>query len=72
MQQLRKTGDQQLEAQRWQAQQAHIQAAALSGQFGTRTQLLAMSAAYAELMANGQVEQAKALKAQAMAIVEAQ
>jgi hypothetical protein len=72
MRQLRKTGDEQFATDRWQCDQARIQCAALNGELGLNTQLIAMSAAYGELMAGGFVDEARALKAQAQAVHAAQ
>ena len=70
MQNLRKHGDQQLELQRWQAQQASREGAALNGLLGKNAQLLALSEKYKELRAAGDDEAAAAVKRQALAIVE--
>ena len=71
MTRLRQTGDERDEAQRWNCDQARIQTAALNGELGAQAQLIAMSAAYGELMATQQFEAAAALKARAIQIAGA-
>jgi hypothetical protein len=61
----------QLDLQRWQASQAHIQIAALNGELGPEAQIIALSALYMELRAQGRMDEARALKDQAYAIREA-
>lgn len=68
---LRQTGDEQMAAQRWQAQEAARQTAALNGELGVEAQILALSAHYMALRASGQDEAAAAIKARAYAIREA-
>ncbi len=53
---------------RYRYQQAAIVGAALRGELGIERQLLAMSARYHELRAAGRLDEAKALKEQAIAI----
>jgi hypothetical protein len=68
---LRKHGDDILAAQRDAARQAATEGAALRGELGIETQLIAMSALYSERLARGDVMGALALKAEAKAISEA-
>ncbi len=69
MQHLRKTGDQQLEAQRWAASQASREQAAINGQLGPQAQILALAEVYRELRAAGKVEQAAEIKRRVNLIV---
>lgn len=51
--------------------QAHREGCALRGEFGPEAQLLALSEVYKSLRAAGRLDEAKAVKAQAVAIYEA-
>lgn len=53
----------------WQAEQ---EGAALRGEFGPRRQLLAMSALYKELKAAGKLDEAAAIKARGIEILNSQ
>ncbi len=55
------------EAQRFSADQAIIETAALSGQLGIETQLVAMSQAYMDLRSQGRFEEARVMKLRAIA-----
>jgi len=66
---LRTHGDQQFEAQRWQAQQARHETAAINGELGQQAQILALAEVYRELCAAGQVEQAAEIKRRVNLIV---
>lgn len=72
----RKTTDEILEAAdgniRFRLAQAELEAAALRGEFGLQRQLVAMSAKYNALKNAGQDDEARALKAQAIALAEAE
>lgn len=59
-----------MEAQRFQAQQAGRESAALNGLLGKSAQVLALSEQYKALKAAGKLDEARAVKAQAQAIVE--
>lgn len=65
---LRRHTDRPLAAQRYAASQAAIEGAALAGELGVETQLVAMSALYAELKAAGRLVEAMELKAAAIKI----
>jgi hypothetical protein len=68
---LRQHGDDILAAQRAAATLAAAEGAAIRGELGIETQLIAMSALYTERLARGDVMGALALKAKAKAISEA-
>ena len=57
-----------LATDRWQAQEARREQAALNGELGTEAQIIALSARYMALRATGQHEAAAELKRQAYAI----
>jgi|GEM_PF-4327328 len=69
MQHLRRTGDQQFETQRWQAQQAQREQAALNGELGQAAQIIALSEVYAALRRDGKLEQAAEIKRRVNLIV---
>lgn len=68
MQHLRRHGDAQDEARRWRASQVSREVAALNGELGPEAQIIALSAHYMELRAQGKYDEAKAVKQQAYAI----
>lgn len=59
------------EARRFEAQQATREGAALRGELGLASQLLAMSERYRELRAAGRVTEARAIKEAAMKMLDA-
>ena len=69
MQHLRRHGDAQMEAQRWQASQAQREQAAINGELGRQAQILALAEVYRELRAAGQFEQAADIKRRVNLIV---
>lgn len=72
MNNLRRHGDEQLEAQRWQASQAQREQRAINGELGQAAQILALSEVYKALRLAGKLEQAADIKRRVNAIVEAQ
>jgi hypothetical protein len=58
------------EAQRFQAEQAIIEGAALSGQLGIDAQIIALGELYKELLAQGDIKAARAVRAQAAKLYE--
>lgn len=55
---------------RFQLDQARRESAALAGDLGVHAQLIAMSAVYHELKAAGQLDDARAIRLAAIAIIE--
>lgn len=69
MQHLRRHGDEQMEAQRWNASQAQREQAAINGELGQPAQYIALAELYRELRAAGKMTEAAEIKRRANLIV---
>lgn len=66
---LRQAGDEQLSYDRWQAQQARLEVAAINGELGPNAQIIALSEVYQALRAAGKMDEAMEIKRRVNLIV---